>query len=227
MCCGIWMLHASREERATVMSVSRRGFLVGAAATAVFCSVGGAAYVLSSDGLLVRPPGGQDEASFIAACLRCDRCRSVCPQSCIGLAKLENGLLEARTPQMDYRRGACTFCNRCIEVCPTGALRSFDPQNERIGIAVVSQESCLAWKSPGSCMKCEESCPYGAITIEGGVPVVHESACNGCGVCEYVCPALVLTSAKDGNGRGIVVKVLASVDGNDAGAGNGEGGDLA
>jgi len=115
---------------------------------------------------------------------------------------LEDGLLEARTPKIDFHEGLCDFCNRCIEVCPTGALKPFDPEMEKIGIAVVMQDYCIAWKNPNTCIKCLEPCSYDAISFENGVPLVNADNCNGCGACEYVCPAHVNRSVTGDMMRG-------------------------
>lgn len=186
---------------------------MGVGSAAACCVVGGVSLTSSrAESAPVRPPGGQDQTRFLAACLRCDRCRSVCPQGCIGIATLEDGFLAARTPKMDFRRGACDFCNRCVDVCPTGALSVIDPECGKLGVAVVSPERCVAWKNPGSCIRCEEACEYGAVSIRDGVPVVDARRCNGCGACEYWCPALVFTSTRGGVGRGIAVTTIAAYE---------------
>ncbi|GAF82840.1 unnamed protein product, partial [marine sediment metagenome] len=46
-------------------------------------------------------------------------------------------------------------------------------------LAVIDEDECIM------CMKCHESCRFGAIDEE---IVLDESRCEGCGVCEYVCP---------------------------------------
>ena len=140
---------------------------------------------------LVRPPGGQDEDHFIATCLKCDRCRSICPLNCIGVANMNDGLLNARTPKLDYHHGYCNFCDLCIENCPTGALRSFDPETEWIAPAAIDTSLCIAYQPEGGgCRRCVDGCPFEAITTDtGGHPVVEAEKCNGCGYCEYICPS--------------------------------------
>ncbi|SDE96722.1 4Fe-4S dicluster domain-containing protein [Sporomusa acidovorans] len=194
---------------------SRRNFLkMTGGAFALLFGLGQAAKFLPRKALL-RPPGGQDEAAFIARCLRCDRCRSICPTSVIGLANLSDGILEARTPVMKFHLGYCSFCNQCVEVCPTHALQPFDSKTVKIGLATVQKDICIAWDS-GGCMVCMDACPYHAITLDGqSHPVVDSRQCNGCGICEQICPALVMRSYIGGSIRGIVVTPISGKgDGN-------------
>lgn len=171
---------------------------------AFFLGLGGGGRALKARELL-RPPGGQDEADFIAKCLKCDRCRSVCHTSVIGPANLADGLLDARTPVMKFRLGYCDFCNQCVEVCPTQALQPFDKNTVKIGVATVRKDICIAWNS-GGCTVCKDECTYDAVTLdEKKRPVVDSGKCNGCGICEYVCPVLALRSYIGGNVRGIEV----------------------
>ena len=100
-------------------SITRRGVLVGAGAVAGVFAVGGVAYALEGeDRGLLRPPGAQDEAHFRATCLKCNRCETACPQHCLRTGVLEDGLLNWRTPIMDFHRGVCDFCGICEDVCP-------------------------------------------------------------------------------------------------------------
>jgi Pyruvate/2-oxoacid:ferredoxin oxidoreductase delta subunit len=72
-----------------------------------------------------------------------------------------------------------------------------------IGLAVVDKNCCLPHAKKMNCMVCEEHCPipdkairfesvsekgYDGKEIALKKPYVVESLCNGCGICEYVCP---------------------------------------
>lgn len=189
-------------------TISRRGFVAGAVGAAGLLAIGGAGVAVGEPAgrTLLRPPGGQDEARFVGECIRCDRCRSVCPQGIVVTASLEDGLKNVRTPRLDFRRGFCNFCDKCVEVCPTSALVPFDESREKIGAAVVDQDECIAWSS-GGCRACIDACPYGAISSDGaGRPIVDEAACNGCGLCENVCPSSTYGSYTGTGKRGVNVE---------------------
>lgn len=186
--------------------ISRRTFLYSAGAVAGLFAVGGVAAATPKDNSLLRPPGGQDEAAFLAACLRCDKCRSICPENCISICTLEQGLVNYRTPRIDFHKGQCTFCNECINVCPTKALDSFNEETNKIGVAVVDTEQCIAYHL-GGCQVCADNCTYGAISMtSSGKPVVNEQLCNGCGRCEYACPSASLGAYQGSKLRGINVQ---------------------
>ena len=185
------------------MHLTRRDFLAAAGGIAVFAALGSIAR-FSQSGELLRPPGAPDEKSFLARCIRCDRCRGVCPASAIGGGE---GFTAARTPVLNFRLGYCDFCAKCVEVCPTEALRPFDKKTVRIGLAEIT-DRCIAWNS-GGCTICVEQCPWQAIFFDGlRRPVIDAAKCNGCGLCENVCPALVLRSYLGGTVRGIIVRPL-------------------
>jgi ferredoxin-type protein NapG len=188
-----------------LVHISRRTFLKNTGVVCVgFFGLGGAGKLIKGEKLL-RPPGGQDEADFLSRCLKCDRCRSICPTSVIGLGHISDGILEARTPVMNFHLGYCDYCNKCVEVCPTQALKPFEIQSVEIGTAVVKRDICIAWDR-GGCTVCADECPYDAITLDANNhPVVDQDRCNGCGICEYKCPALVLRAYIGGKVRGIVV----------------------
>ncbi|MDR1014593.1 MAG: 4Fe-4S dicluster domain-containing protein [Coriobacteriales bacterium] len=226
--------------RAAPRGISRRGLLAGAAGAALLLGLGGVARATAGDTVPLRPPGGQGEQRFIAACIHCDRCRGVCPRGVIGTCGIEDGIVNMRTPTLDfhvatakaYRRGAahadqeavlakpyealldaggsgfCDFCMLCAKNCPTGALAAFDPDRHWIGEARIVPRSCIAFDKLGGCRKCVDYCPFGAISLdEGKRPVVQPEKCNGCGVCENICPSSTYRTFRSGLQRGIEVVV--------------------
>ncbi|WP_304854088.1 4Fe-4S dicluster domain-containing protein [Adlercreutzia caecimuris] len=187
-------------------NVTRRGVIVGALSVAGLFALGFTGRAFAGEASLVRPPGGQDESRFLSLCLRCDKCRSVCPLDCISTAPLEDGIVNARTPYLNFEKGYCDFCNLCIDVCPVRALEPFDPSVNKVGIAVVDEDECVAWKQTG-CTICAEVCPFDAITLsETGKPIVDIEACNGCGLCENACPSASYMHYAGARRRGINIE---------------------
>lgn len=191
-------------------SPTRRTFVFGAAALAVGAVAGTAANPFTAQGDYLRPPGHVSEAEFMARCVRCDRCISVCPTDVLYPLGIESGL-GVRTPSVSFEKvsNSCIFCDKCREVCPTQALEKIDPYapaEGRIGGAVVWPDKCITFLTPGSCGVCVDVCPYEALSFdEERRPVVDLSKCNGCGECVKICPANVLTSFSGGEVRGIQV----------------------
>ena len=145
--------------------ISRRGLLCAAGAFAGCFVLGGGAVALGADDDHLRPPGGQDQARLRALCVKCDRCRTVCPHDIIVPVSTGEGLIDARTPCLNFHLGYCDFCGLCKQVCPTQALSpDFDPDADAIGVARLDTGLCLAYSS--SCEKCKDSCRFGALTLD-------------------------------------------------------------
>lgn len=193
--------------------ITRRAFLAGGGAFASMLALGGVAHAAGSNtGEMLRPPGAQDATRFSALCLKCNRCESVCPQGCLRTGLLEDGLLNWRTPIMDFHKGICDFCGKCEDVCPTGAILGARDISQVIGVAEVNRERCIAWVQ-GGCRVCADACPYGAISLDAsGRPVVDAGTCNGCGACEYTCPSNSYLTFVGGTDRGINVRAVSSTN---------------
>jgi len=223
--------------------ITRRDLIAGAVGVAIVGAVGGAAKASAGALPPIRPPGGQNESHFIGACIRCNRCRGVCPRDVIVSSDLEEGIINLRTPRLHFRtkmalsyrreegmdqaailadpypsllaatgEGFCDFCMLCVLNCPTGALTSFDPQTEWIGEAVIEPASCIAFEKLGGCRRCVDYCPFAAITLdENRYPVVDPALCNGCGICENICPSSTYRTYKGEIKRGINIEVTGEI----------------
>lgn len=199
------------EQNVDLPAITRRSVLEGAAAAVAMLGLGGAVRAFAGEGTPLRPPGGQDEARLQGSCIRCDRCRTVCPTKAIGVGALADGVVNVRLPQMDFRSGYCDMCDgefRCVRACPTGALMSFDPFADKIGVAVVDVEECQLYGVSATCnAPCVDACEYKALSIdENGRLVVDESRCNGCGACEFVCPTSAYRTYSGSGKRGINIE---------------------
>jgi ferredoxin-type protein NapG len=186
--------------------ISRRGLVGGVVGAAALVAIGGTAKAFAGEDEFLRPPGGQNEARFLATCIRCDRCRSACPLDAVTVAN-EESFINSRTPKLTFRKGYCNFCNLCIENCPTQALEPFNPDTDWIGPAVIEPQLCIAFAKAGGCRICVDACPYDAITLNGAQePVIDLVKCNGCGYCEYICPSNTFRSFKGSNKRGVNIE---------------------
>ena len=190
--------------------LTRRNVLEGAAAVVGLAAVGGVGVAFAGETAPLRPPGAQDEEHFIGTCIRCDRCRTACPTGAIGVATVEDGFVNMRTPKMEFLLGPCDECGgeyRCAEVCPVGSILPFDKTTEKMGMAVIDPNVCLTYGISGSCSAdCIPACPEEALSInEEGRLVLNEDACWGCGACEYYCVSDSYGSYEAAGHRGISI----------------------
>lgn len=157
--------------------------------------------------ILIRPPGVIDEDEFLKRCVRCGECMKVCLKSALYPAAWQAGLEGLYTPLLIPRLGYCEYnCTLCGQVCPTGAIPNLpvkEKQLQVIGKAVFDKNHCLPFAQRIDCIVCEEHCPIPDkairskdVIFEGTdgkrrkvkEPYVVEDICNGCGICENVCP---------------------------------------
>ncbi len=131
----------------------------------------------------------------------------VCLRSALYPAIGRAGLEGLYTPELIPRLGYCEYnCTLCGQVCPTGAIPDLPAEVKRrevIGKAVFDKNRCLPFARRIDCIVCEEHCPipqkairsetvvmtgFGGENRQVKVPYVVEELCNGCGICENVCP---------------------------------------
>jgi len=145
------------------------------------------------------PPGSLSVNNMAQHCTGCQLCVSECPNDVL---RPSLNLMNMMVPTMSYERGHCRpECTRCSEVCPAGAIKPIDKEEKssiQIGHAVWIKKNCVAITDGVECGNCARHCPAGAIEMvlldendeeSPTIPVVNESACIGCGACEYVCPS--------------------------------------
>lgn len=156
---------------------------------------------------LIRPPGAQNEAEFLSRCVRCGECMKVCITNGLQPVLWEAGLEGLYTPKLVPRMGYCEFsCSLCGQVCPTGAIPHLQLEVKKatvIGVADFNRTRCIPYTEGTDCLVCEEHCPVSpkaiifieqdTVNLQGErvrvkQPVVIPERCNGCGICEHVCP---------------------------------------
>lgn len=156
---------------------------------------------------LLRPPGVRDEDDFLKKCVRCGECMKVCLKNALYPSAWQSGVEGIYTPLVIPRLGYCEYnCTLCGQVCPTGAIPALPvsaKKREVIGKAVFDKGHCLPFAKRIDCIVCEEHCPIPdkairsreieVTGIDGVVrkikePYIVEEICNGCGICEFVCP---------------------------------------
>jgi ferredoxin len=148
---------------------------------------------------LLTPPGSLSFDHFAQHCTGCQLCVSDCPNQVL---RPSSDLMHLMLPVMSYEHGYCRpECTRCSEVCPAGAIKLIDKDEKtsvQIGHAVFIKKNCVAITDKVECGNCARHCPSGAIEMvmldendeeSPMVPAINESACIGCGACEYVCPS--------------------------------------
>ncbi len=159
------------------------------------------------DSRLLRPPGVLKEDDFLKKCVRCGECMKVCLRSALYPAFSQAGLEGLYTPLLIPRLGYCEYnCTLCGQVCPTGAIPDLPPAEKKrqvIGKAVFDKNHCIPFARRMDCIVCEEHCPipqkairseqvmmkgFDGRLVSVKMPYVVDELCNGCGICENVCP---------------------------------------
>lgn len=138
---------------------------------------------------LLRPPGAVKEDKFLALCIRCQACVKVCPTKTLQPTTFEAGIFGIYTPRLEPKIAGCEMTMACAKVCPTGALKEIKKEDMKIGLANIDKETCINWKEGKLCLICVEHCPTLALGVDKKKrPILIPEKCNGCAICENVCP---------------------------------------
>ncbi|MFR5091391.1 MAG: 4Fe-4S binding protein [Adlercreutzia equolifaciens] len=122
--------------------ITRRALCVGLGGTAALVGLGAVRYAGSAR--WCARPEARTRAPSCRRCIRCEKCYEVCPRGVIAPAHLEDGLLNMRTPVMDFGANWCDWCTEenggeplCVASCPTEALKP----------GSTPRPACWAWPS--------------------------------------------------------------------------------
>ena len=86
----------------------------------------------------------------------------------------------------------CVACGKCVAVCPKKII-DLVPKSKKVHVNCMNRDkgaqamkvcevSCIG------CKKCENTCKFDAIHVEGGVAKIDYAKCKGCKMCAKACP---------------------------------------
>ncbi len=138
--------------------------------------------------------GGPKSCTY--GCLGYGSCAQACP---FGAITMDSGLA-----LVDDEK--CTGCGICVGVCPRGLISLLDARYDAY-VACSSRDSGKAVKNVCeagciACGACAKKDPSGAVTMEGGLPVLdYEKAGGDFSVVSQACPTkCVVTGSSEGAG---------------------------
>jgi ferredoxin-type protein NapG len=148
----------------------------------------------------IRPPYALDEADFLLACSRCNRCVEACPHQVIFKLPERLGAQVAFTPALDLLKKGCHQCEDwpCVNACEDNALVIPKPypgagydeterEQPKMARAEINSQTCLPYNG-AECDACADSCPVpGALTWDMTLPIINLLVCTGCGMCREAC----------------------------------------
>ena len=89
----------------------------------------------------------------------------------------------------------CTACGACVKACPKNIieLRKQGPKSRRIYVNCVNKDKGASAKKACNvacigCSKCQQVCPFEAITIENNLAFIIDDRCRLCRKCVSACP---------------------------------------
>ena len=130
------------------------------------------------------------ETGCAFGCLGLGDCVKACQFDAIKMNP-ETGL-----PEVDGDK--CVACGACAKACPKIVIEvrkksAMAKQEKRVWVSCINKDKgAVARKACSSacigCGKCQKTCKFEAITVEGNVAYIDKDKCKACGMCVSECP---------------------------------------
>lgn len=128
---------------------------------------------------------------------------SKCKYGCMGLGDCvkacEYGAIRICNGIAVIDQDLCKSCRKCVAACPKHLIEIVRTDKEKAYVycsnkdkGAMTRKQCLAGCI--GCMKCQKSCPEGAVTISENLASVDFSKCTFCGKCIENCPTKCIMS---------------------------------
>jgi Na+-translocating ferredoxin:NAD+ oxidoreductase RNF subunit RnfB len=124
--------------------------------------------------------GGPNACTY--GCLGCGDCKNACEYDAICI---EKGIAHINREQ-------CVACGMCVAACPNHLIEIL-PKKKIAAMTCSNQEKGAVVRKECTngcigCMKCQKSCPCGAIEVTNNLAHIDYTKCSGCGTCVEGCP---------------------------------------
>jgi Na+-translocating ferredoxin:NAD+ oxidoreductase RNF subunit RnfB len=124
--------------------------------------------------------GGPNACTY--GCLGCGDCKKACEYDAICI---EKGIAHINREQ-------CVACGMCVAACPNHLIEIL-PKKKIAAMTCSNQEKGAVVRKECTngcigCMKCQKSCPCGAIEVTNNLAHIDYTKCSGCGTCVEGCP---------------------------------------
>lgn len=124
-----------------------------------------------------------------------------CSFGCLGLGDCVDSCtfdaihINPQTMLPEVTEDKCTACGACVKACPKSIieLRKQGPKSRRIFVSCVNKDKGGVAKKACNvacigCSKCQQACPFEAITIDNNLAYINDDKCRLCRKCVPVCP---------------------------------------